>query len=236
MGRQFVAASSDREAVSSSALSGFYALTLSTWLWHDADVSVSIAVETDDANLAFSWSVNFPSAGLMSISVTDATNDYQSNFPMPSDAAWHHFLIVAQQGTSDGPPHSDSFLAAWVDGVAQTLTIRHDFNTLGPYPACGFSLMSRNTPSLYQSGRMAELAWWGSALNAYPATTSMALALFSGATPLEVHPDGLLGYIPQLGADSPEPDYSGKQRSATLTGTAFVRHPRVRSVRLGAGT
>src|SRR5262249_57134516 len=82
--------------------------------------------------------------------------------------------------------------------------------------------LGRTNTTLWKAGRVAEFALWPGVT----ITAAEAKSLASGASPLNVHPDGLGLYLPLLG-DSPEPDYSGGRHSATLTGTSIANHPGV---------
>lgn len=199
-------------------LSPYSVLTVAYWLWWDAYAS--------DGKAAFG---NAPSAGVnLCYETPNSFNGaffeigmytglfWADSFPRPSAAAWHHYTIVHDRAT---PKH-----LAWVDGVAQTLsTIVHTAASYGNFGNGSCRFLTDNITN-YGAGRMAEVGVWGVQLPA-----SAAVGLASGADPLGVSPANLVGYWPFLG-DSPEPDYSGKQLSATVSGATVVNHPGVQSM------
>ncbi len=113
-------------------------------------------------------------------------------------------------------------LLGFVNGAVDATTAATS-NPLASAIATACFIGKSNTSSRVPSASIAEATIWNSQLP----TGSMA-ALAAGAFPYEVHPDGIVAYWPLWGVDSPEPDYSGKQRSGTVTGAVWNAHPPVR--------
>lgn len=205
-------------------LSAFSLISISFWLWWDAFANNDkLAMEfTANFNLNRGFLIDpnsgAPAAGAVQIGF-DQTNTlaWVDSFTRPSAAAWHHWMLVMNRATPAN--------FAWIDGAVQTLTaVQHNAATYANFPNSTLNIMSRNKASLFGAGRMAELAIWGGVA----LTTANAKALAAGAAPPHfVVPDNLILYTPLMGADSPEPDYSGKKQSATLTGTSWAAHPGV---------
>lgn len=206
-------------------LSTFSLITISFWMWWDTFANNDkLALEhtaTINSNAGFIVDPNStaPVNGLIQIGFTKAAPvaAWVDGFARPSAAAWHHYMLVMNRATPAN--------FAWVDGAPQTLTTgTHTAGTYGNFINSTLNLMSRNKASLFGAGRMAELAMWGGVA----LTTGNAKAFATGAAPPHlVAPDNLILYPPLFGTDSPEPDYSGKKQSATLTGTSWAAHPPV---------
>lgn len=151
-----------------------------------------------------------------------STRTWDDDLPLPSLDVWHHYLMVQNRGT---PLNS-----VWIDGVAQTLTPgTHD---AGAYNNCpNQTIYFGNHPSgLYVQGAMAEMALFPGTLFGL----NQAKALTAGARVTEM-PTKPSYYWPLFGADSPEPDYGGTRKSATVSGTvASVPHPGIQPGLLAA--
>ena len=76
-----------------------------------------------------------------------------------------------------------------------------------------------STPSLYMSGRVAEVGFWNVALS----DNEMA-SLGAGISPSRVRTGNLVGYWPCYGAASPEVDFSGGGNNMTVTGATQANH------------
>lgn len=132
---------------------------------------------------------------------------------------WGWILIVYDASSAANVP-------IWYrNGFAKTVTV----NTAPSGPGTGntgpFTIGNRHTDGARCfDGAIAEVAVWSALLPA-----SANLAFLAGASPLTVHPESLVLYVPLLG-DSPEPDYSGKQLNGTVTGTTVVAHPGVQTI------
>ena len=127
------------------------------------------------------------------------------HFARPSAGVWHHYLLVFDSNSANN-------MLAWVDGVAQTLTI--DLNQVAgaSFGSFVFNLMCRNQATLFGAGTLAEFAVFSEGLDQAAAT-----ALANGSSPFRVRPGSLVLYYPLHGVGSPEPDYTSGSNNATLT-------------------
>lgn len=220
--------SSDRASITVD-LSSFSKLTLAFWLWVDAfstgdetALCYDIGNGSNGFQLDCGWNATKVGFGFY----TAASNRWVELYTKPSGAAWHHYVWAPDRA---GPTNT-----LYIDGaVTSPSSSIHDAATYGNFSNSALDIMvQQSAPSTFirfLAGRMAELAIWpGVTL-----TASEALALSKGATPQLVHPDGLTVYVPMLGDSSPEPDYGGTKKSATLTGTTVANHPGVRSLLMG---
>lgn len=117
-----------------------------------------------------------------------------ASFTQPSAATWHDYLIVIDS-------HTTANYKAYVDGVSQSLTICHA-TTTGSTNFVNFTVnvMSRNGASLWNAGRMAELAIYSVDESANVST------LHGGTLPSSVDSGNLIRYAHFCGTASPEPD------------------------------
>jgi hypothetical protein len=131
------------------------------------------------------------------------------------DGTWHHFIF-----TIDGAGNYRYF----VDGAAdKTGTYTASATTIDEL-AIGCQRVG-GVNGLFFPGVLAEVATWTAYLTLQDART-----LYAGFPPSYVRRTLLRAYWPLLGADSPEPDYSGGKFAGTLTGTAAAPHPPVNSI------
>lgn len=127
------------------------------------------------------------------------------SFAQPSAATWHDYLIVIDS-------HTTANFKAYVDGASQSLTVC-TASTAGVANFVNFTVnvMSRNGASLWNAGRMAELAIYSVDESANVST------LHGGTLPSSVDSGNLIQYAHFCGTASPEPDtITG---SWTLVGT-----------------
>jgi hypothetical protein len=133
----------------------------------------------------------------------------------------------------------------WRSGSEFTLvTARHDAASYGNFANSTLNLFSRAAgTSQFHNGRIAELAIWDGDVSGARVdignpgeSNSVPNALTSGTpVPFACSTPPLL-YVPWTGGDSPEPDYSGNQTGAALTGTSAANHPRTRTLLMPGGT
>jgi len=217
--------SSDSADSATLTLSSYSVLTLSFWAYNTQDSAEQVALRAGTGNvgvvndLLFECRTDAAGKGLVALYKSGPTV-WNDTYPQPSLNAWHHYLWVANRAT---PAHS-----LWIDGAATTLTLKtHTLSTYGNYSDAPLRLgkYTAGTP-LWFAGRFAEVAIWGGV----SLGLKEAVALAAGTTPPnKVRPDSLIFYAPLLGADSPEPDYSGTQRNLTLANTSAANHPRVQA-------
>lgn len=190
------------------------AFTLSVWLfqtshgtrqsaladWNSAGSAQSIDVEVNASNV-IGWNVGINSSNVITLTGVTA-----------SLSTWYNVIL-----TYDG----STVAKASVNGALQTNTYAQNRSlpngttlTLGRGGAFN---------SLFFAGRLADLVIWKGVV----LTANQIKAIAAGANPVMTNPGGIVLYLPLLGADSPEPDYSGSRRSGTLTGTATALHPPV---------
>lgn len=207
-------------------LSAFSLVTMGFWLWWDAFANTdNLAFEFGTTNYAagngflIDPNSGTPATGKFQIAMGLSTGliSWADSFTRPSAAAWHHYTMIFNRATP--------LNTVYVDGAPQTLTtVTHNAGTYGNFGSGStLNFMCRNGASLFGAGRQADVAIWGGVA----LTAGEAKALAVGASPRTVHPDGIVFHPPLYGADSPEPDYSGKQRSVTLSGTSWAAHPGV---------
>lgn len=143
-------------------------------------------------------------------------------FPQPSANAWHHWAVEFNLGNP--LTGAGKIAAAYVDGVAQTLT---DHTTTGLGGAFANSTLyagSRGGASLFNACSIADLALFCSATRGL--TPLEVLALARGARPYEVGQDTTLHWWPLDGLVAPEPDLiSAGGVNLALTGTALAFGP-----------
>lgn len=215
MARKFL---TNQAAYSALDLSAYSLITLSFWGWWDAysNNSGKTFFEFGDPNWAIAGGfIAYPdhSGGAFHIAMHNATIAWQDTFARSSAAAWHHYMLVYNRATP--------LNAAWVDGVAKTLTtIQHDAGSYGNFANTNLNWASRAHTSLFANCRMADVAIWGGV----GLTTGHANGLTGGASPLQIRPGNLVYYVPAFGGDSPEPDYV-LNGHATLVGATTINHP-----------
>lgn len=123
-----------------------------------------------------------------------------------STTAWHHVL----------GEYSASLLACWLDGVIQaskTPTI-----SLGTSTTSVTIGNNAGNDGVY-SGRIAEVTIRNVLLS-----TEEKQALAAGVFAFDIRPTSIVRYFALWGAHSPEPELSGVNIGATLTGTSVADH------------
>ncbi len=214
---------SDAAQAASVDLSAVNKLTLSFWLWWDAfadndDMAMEFTADTN-ANQGFFVDPNsgFPSAGQFQCAFKCGGASVNSGyFTRPSAAAWHHYAILF-----DASVNPDT-IAAYVDGVSQTITYNAQFNTTGTFDNATLNFMSRNAASLFGAGRMAEVALYPGVL----LTADEITALAKRFSPLLIRPSAHPYHWQLIGKASPEVEL-GYGKTAALTGTSATPHPAI---------
>ncbi len=196
----------------SPALNAFSLLTVSYWMWWDTNANDDdFACEYGASYITQNGFVvdhNSSSGGggkvEFGMGLNTGSVHWSDLYTRPSAGVWHHYMYVMNRAT---PVNK-----AWVDGVSQSLTTAsHGAGTYGNYGTATLFLMAHYT------------IWGGVELG-----TNHALALAGGAPPEMVWPAGISWRAPLWGVDSPEPDYSGRRLSATVTaGTTWAPDPPV---------
>lgn len=212
---------SDKAVSATLAFGGSSKITISFWYFIASYVNSDTKMihNAKDGVSAFNGFYFAPSrnsapAGTFDIAITKSTtnNFWEDSCTRPSAGAWHHVML--------GHDRTVPLNSVWIDGVPQTLsTITHGSGTMGTFTDTAITF--GHYSSTFLAYNLAEWTLW----NGIILTTAHAKALASGMPSLLVHPDDRLLYVPFLGADSPEPDYSGNRSSVTLTGTTFTPHP-----------
>lgn len=202
-------------------LSSFTAISIAYWLWWDAyatDQKSSAGYGTNvGGTSAFYHQPNSGNGAFWELAMTVNANQFWADrFTRPSAAAWHHILTTHDR--------ANKVNTAFVDGAPQTLTaVSHSGSAFGNFGNLALQLMRVNT-TLWGAGRQAEFAVWGGLLLG----ANDAKALAAGAVPSTIRRGSLIHYEPLWGADSPEPDYSGKRAGGVLTAApTFTPHPSV---------
>lgn len=135
------------------------------------------------------------------------------NVPVPSTAAWFHFIW-----TYDGSSDTNDPLF-YYDNVSQTVTESAAPSGSLKSGAYTYILGNRSGTDRAWNGRMAHFARWNRVI-----TADERAALAAGYSPL-FFPNGLIRYVP-LGRSSPEIDQVGGT-SGTVTGATVVDEPRI---------
>lgn len=117
----------------------------------------------------------------------------------------HHLAVT--RGTGNWSFYVDGVLDEAVTAGPVAPNAGDDVSLMGDAGAATVSV----------DGSMAEFGLWQAELSA-----GEVLGLAQGVSPGRVRQTSLLMYVPILGLASPEPDFSGSQRSVTLTGTGTV--------------
>lgn len=154
-------------------------VTVSFWLWQDTFV--------DNAQRCVFERGEGGAGGLALFATWDSTNDFMlergagkfAEWPRPSAAAWHHYLVVA-------PTASDP--TVWVDNASQTLT-RNDGNPGGNYTNGTAWFMSKSGSSRFDAGKLAVFAIWDSSVTL---TAGQRTQLAAWTPPSQVQASGLL--------------------------------------------
>jgi hypothetical protein len=205
-------------------------LSFSFWLWQNAfDNNDEIVAElTANFNLnpgAFLINPNSAAfSGTFQFSVLGQNiGDYLNNsFARPSAGAWHHYVLVLNTGTTPG--------VAYVDGISQSVTT----TVQGAGGNSNFGngtiyLMSRGGVIHFNSGRLAEFAFWTIALSQADAT-----ALAAGAIPTTIKINRLTVYTKICGVTNPEPEIEFAGMNWPVTGTTQIAHPPAVAASCGA--
>jgi hypothetical protein len=224
---------SDKAIVSALNLSGQSAITISFWgWWNSFGTAAHPFFEYANPNWTVGGCLLGPdnAAGNYILGFGDATGanvwiDTFTRLAAPA-AQWNHFLLVFDR--------ANKLNKVWVGGSPATLTAQtHNNVAYGNFANSNLNLMCRGGSSLFGAGRICEFTVWPGDISGPTVgsgSVSLAESLSGGVpAPLASSTPPLL-YLPVMGADSPEPDYSGGQRSATLTGTASIKHPRTRTL------
>lgn len=191
-------------------------LTLAGWAKPiDLSVGRSLIAVVDSTTNDGSWSIAATSTlNVIALSLDATTSAFASSTGSPpSTGAWSHWAGTFASNTSRA-----AFLNGANKGTDATANAPVAPNVIS------VGALARLTPANFMSGAVAEAAIWNVIL-----TDLEILLLASGVCPLLIRRSALVWYSPLLG-DSPEPDYSGGRRSATLTGTTVAAHPGVQTI------
>lgn len=199
-------------------LSSFAQLSMSFWLWQDVFSNGNgVAMEFGTTTLVaggFGVAPNNSTGSNFGVIMSTGSVFWLDNFPRPSAGKWHHYLWTANRATPVN--------VVYVDGVLQTLTgTNHGAGTYGNFGNLTLNLMSRNAASLFNAGRLAEIAIWGGVLLGQTDATN----LFNKQLPTFDHPSSLSDYWPLAGQTSPEPEVSAGGTGITMTGTKSALSP-----------
>jgi hypothetical protein len=141
-----------------------------------------------------------------------------ATFPRPSAAAWHNYVFVYDLTVTGSL--APQFVAAYVDGVSQTITPRTGTAVSATLFNYTLYIMSRAGTSLFRSGSMERLAIWTSGL-----TSGNATSLAGGAAPSTVA-GGPVFYWALTGTAGTESNLgSGGTATVTLTSTGSGAGP-----------
>lgn len=202
-------------------LSGQTRVTVSAWLYRTASPANRIIFEYD-ANNGFDVIANQTGLNDMIRGYMGGLT-WQDRYPAPSLNAWHHYLWIVNTGTFG------NFNRVFVDGVEQVLTAAGHTSAAGTFANSTLTIGGR-AATLFMDMTIAEFTLWNGQASSslVSAPTDTAKGLYSGWTGQHLFGVPTL-YIPMLG-DSPEPNYTGGQVSAALTGTTVATGPPARTL------
>lgn len=214
-------------ATATPDFSGQQRVMVSAWLYRDDTSANRIVFEYGSAN-GFDVVANaFAGADLIRSYGAGAVT-WADSYPTPTLNTWHHYLWLFYSGNGGA-----GFNRCFIDGIDQAMTNRG--HTAGAYTWANNRLdLGARGPaagSLFLSCRIAEFTVWNgvasTAISGPPKDT--AAGLFAGGWSAPHLFGGPGFYLPFFGVDSPEPEYMVR-KNATLTGTSYTNHPRVRSM------
>jgi len=161
-------------AAQSSAinLSSISTLTVSLWLyWTSYANNDDLACESGTAGLSgeqgsFHINPNSGSSGGAVRVLVNTTSGLSLNgvtFPRPSAAVWHHYVVCVDRGAG-----AQQVLAAYVDGVSQTLTQTNtNTGSTGGFGNFVWNFMARNNgASLQGAGKLDDFRMYNRVLRA----------------------------------------------------------------------
>jgi len=197
-------------------------IALSFWGWFDSFSSgAKVALEyTDDFNSSagFGFFTGYPANGQIQVAYSNGSLFVSKHFAAPSAGAWHHYLILYDAG-------SGLLERVWVDGVEQTLTsdVNNGIGVTG-FANSRLNIMSRGGASLFDAGRIADLAIWAgwnhTGISTEPLSFGLeggeAAMLAKGLSPAAIRPDRLLLYLPLDGGSEEEFFGPGRARRAPI--------------------
>jgi hypothetical protein len=203
-------------------LSSFSQLSLACWLWWDSyaddfDLAFEFTTDVGGTNGSFAYIPN-NTGGVAMIYCRGTVGYTAKDMVRPSAAAWHHYVLEFDLGVAG----AGAIVAAYVDGVSQTINMANSASQAGNFANSTLHFMSRATSSLFGAGRMAETAIYAGVL----LNDDECAALAKGFSPKMIRPGNLEHYWPLIGRFSPEVDESGGA-NATVVGATVTEHPLV---------
>ncbi len=137
-------------------LSAHSVITVSFWLWWDAwanNDALALELGTDFVSArGFFIDPNESALGRLQVAVGAPGVAGAKSFARPSAGVWHHYMVGIDRSIVGGVP------AAYVDGVAQSLTTDAAATVGGAFGSATLYLFSRANSSLFGAGRMQNLA------------------------------------------------------------------------------
>ncbi len=216
MARDFDGVDQSLDVVSNLGITD-YPMSMGIWFRISGDMAASQAlmwytdVSSTGAYFACYYRGNATGDPISAATRNTTFNDAQTS-SSPTQNVWHHAL---------GSYASTSDVRAYIDGgsegqdtSAQTMPGGIDEFALG--------YANDDTPSTWLEGQLAEAAVWNIAL-----TAADAAVLATGASPLLVRPDALVGYWPLWGNDSPEIDLIQGNNLTLINAPTKFAHPRI---------
>jgi hypothetical protein len=200
-------------------IAGNTVISVSFWLWQNAFDNLDELMAESSTNFNSNTGAilidpnSSASAGNFAFAIHgSAAGNYDDNyFPRPTAAAWHHYLLVFNVGSSG---------AAWVDAVPQTINYVKQGTGGANFQNYTWYFMSRAGTSLFNAGRLAEFVLWGNAALGQTEATYLT----GGGNPLALPASGLNRYARICGNASPEPDQV-INTTYTVAGTTQIAHP-----------
>lgn len=165
-------------------LSGSNILSISFWLYQNAydtgdDLAMEFTSEAGANSGGFYIDPNSFSGAQFDVATNPGTFGGRRSMAQASAAAWHHYLVVLDHTQTDYA----KIFAIYVDGSSATLTDEEVPVGTANFANDTLYVMCRNAASLFNAGRMAELALYlGNALDGTDATELTAGVLADDLT------------------------------------------------------
>lgn len=195
-------------------------VTLSFWIWaatypEDTQIIFEFSPDINGVTTGFSVLLTANTPPFTVIMIGDVGTN-RAFFTAPTTSTWVHVVAIF-----DKTQAGNAEVALYFDGSVQTPTTYTDVaNNTNGFAVDELNFMSRNSASLWRSGRLADVAVWNVRLGGTDITS-----LASGTLPSAIQVSNLKGYWKLCGVASPEPD-SDEGHDATLVGTPTqVDHP-----------
>jgi hypothetical protein len=214
-GRAFNGTNQSLSSSTTINLTATTVLTISFWGWNTTNGAAD-ALYLESGDPFFSSTSGFivdpnssTNSGKVDWNFNGNTAVATCSFPQPTAGVWHNFVLV---WIASANPY---VCKAYVDGSVQSPTTTNVAQASPGVSGFGNNtmyLMARGNTTLWNAGRMADLAIWQAD------ESGSASSIFGGTLPSTIDAGNLVGYAHFCGTASPEPSVTGAWNWA-LTGT-----------------